>query len=125
MKITYVKNSITKECIWYVYKFKGKIGFLRNCSTIITWRGWLFGLQLNIYLRQICKRIRFHVPKTSFLAIYKPLPLNAAQKFKIKKEIPRFSRLGLWTYKFKLPCKLVNLFITSESSWKNEVDRRH
>ena len=65
------------------------------------------------------------MPKTSFLAICKPLPLNAAQKVKIKKEIPPFSRSRLWTYKFKLPGKLVNFFITSESSGKNEVDRRH
>ena len=40
-------------------------------------------LWLNIYLKQICKRKRFHVPKTSFLFIWKPLPLNAGQKFNI------------------------------------------
>ena len=59
--------------------------------------------------------------KNSFLAICKPLPLNAAHKFRIKKEI---SMVWLWTYKFKPPCKLVDLFITSGSSGKNEVDRK-
>ena len=54
--------------------------------------------------------------KDSFLAICKTLPLNAAQKFKIKKEISLVSRLWLWTYKFELLCKLVNLFIFSEPS---------
>ena len=45
--------------------------------------------------------------------------LNPAQKFKIKEEISLVRKLRLWTYKFKLPWKLVNLYITSESSLKN------
>ena len=100
-------------------------GFLMNFSTIIAWRGWLFVLILNIQFKQLCKRIGFHVRKTSFHAICKPLPLNQAEKFKIKKEISLVRKLRLWTYKFKLPCKLLNLHIASESSLKNEVDRRH
>ena len=39
----------------------------------------------TIPLKQIFKRMRFHVPNTSFLSICKPLPLNAAKNFKIKK----------------------------------------
>ena len=100
-------------------------GFLMNFSTIIAWRGWLFVLILNIQFKQLCKRIRFHVRKTSFHAICKPLPLNQAEKFKIKKEISLVRKLRLWTYKSKLPCKLLSLYIASESSLKNVVDRRH
>ena len=94
-----------------------------NCSSIITWRGWLFVLYINIYLKHFQKD-KISCVKDSFLGICKAFLLNAAKKFKIKKEISLVWRLRLWTYKFKLPCKLVDLFITSESSWKNEVDRK-
>ena len=35
------------------------------------------------------------------------------------------SELEIKPSEFKLPCKPANLYITSESSWENEVDRRH
>ena len=79
---------------------RNNTGLLINCSTIIT------------YLKHLQKD-KISCVKNSFLAICKPLSENATQKFKIKKEI---YLVWLWNYKFKLPCKLVDLFITNQSS---------
>ena len=64
----------------------------------------------NMYLKHL-RQDKISCVKDSFLAICKTLPWNAAQKFKIKKELSLVWRLRLWTYKVKLPCNLVNLFI--------------
>ena len=97
------------------------MGSLMDWCNIIAWRRWLYVLQLTISFKQICKWIRFHVSKTSFLSICKPLLLNISKNIttkiwfglKIKPTLGRVFRTlkregAFWPFSEKLLEKLFN-----------------